>query len=133
MIYTVVNPHAVGDGPRPEDAHADARPAVAPPHEALPAPTTTDCRKTDGLPPANGSSQPEREDGCLAASKRSPWPEGPVEIQLSLRLSVSQTITNRRHYSHSYFNSHYSHSYFNPHATLTYNPAGRDPGRAGRN
>jgi hypothetical protein len=31
-------------------------------------------------------------------------PEGPVEIQLSLRLSVSQTITNRLHYSHSDFN-----------------------------
>ena len=31
-------------------------------------------------------------------------PEGPVEIQLSLRLSVSQPITNRLHYSHSDFN-----------------------------
>jgi hypothetical protein len=30
-------------------------------------------------------------------------PEGPVEIQLSLRLSVSQPITNRLHYSHSDF------------------------------
>ena len=31
-------------------------------------------------------------------------PEGPVEIQLSLSLSVSETITNRLHYSHSDFN-----------------------------
>ena len=31
-------------------------------------------------------------------------PEGSVEIQLSLRLSVSQPITNRLHYSHSDFN-----------------------------
>ena len=31
-------------------------------------------------------------------------PEGPVEIQLSLRLGVSQPITNRLHYSHSDFN-----------------------------
>ena len=29
---------------------------------------------------------------------------GPVEIQLSLRLGVSQAITNRLHYSHSDFN-----------------------------
>jgi hypothetical protein len=29
---------------------------------------------------------------------------GPVEIQLSLRLAVSQPITNRLHYSHSDFN-----------------------------
>ena len=37
---------------------------------------------------------------CLGPGERDP--EGPVEIQLSLR--VSQPITNRLHYSHSDFN-----------------------------
>jgi hypothetical protein len=54
MTYTVVNPHACCNWPRPEDTHADARP---PPHpHASPHLTNNDGLrwKTDGRPPANG-------------------------------------------------------------------------------
>jgi hypothetical protein len=54
MTYTAVNPHACCNWPRPEDAHAAARP---PPHpHASPHLTNNDGLrwKTDGLPPTNG-------------------------------------------------------------------------------
>jgi hypothetical protein len=54
MTYTAVNPHACCNRPRPEDAHAAARP---PPHpHASPHLTNSDGLrwKTDGRPPANG-------------------------------------------------------------------------------
>jgi hypothetical protein len=54
MTYTAVNPHACCNWPRPEDAHATARP---PPHpHASPHLTNNDGLrwKTDGRPPANG-------------------------------------------------------------------------------
>jgi hypothetical protein len=37
MIYTAVNPHADGDGPRPEDAHAAPLPPRTPHQQRRPA------------------------------------------------------------------------------------------------
>jgi hypothetical protein len=54
MTYTAVNPHACCNGPRPEDAHAVARP---PPHRYALTHLSNNDRlrwKTDGRPPANG-------------------------------------------------------------------------------
>ena len=42
MTYTAVNPHACCNWPRPEDAHAAARPPPHPTHRPT-SPTTTDC------------------------------------------------------------------------------------------
>jgi hypothetical protein len=54
MTYTTVNPHACCNRPRPEDAHAAARPPQHP--HASPHLTNSDGLrwKTDGRPPANG-------------------------------------------------------------------------------
>jgi hypothetical protein len=80
MTYTDVNPHACCNRPRPEDAHAAARP---PPHpHASPHLTNIDGLrwKTDGRPPANDSpteTPQQRRHSPSTPSRGPPRPPTP--------------------------------------------------------